>query len=80
MMKTLMMTMTGFLMTKTMRMTMRKVIQRTNQAMVLKRVPLMFLDSPWPFVLLSWGASPEMSCDKKQQMNLLHDHFHFTYR
>merc|ERR1719350_1484194 len=65
--KTLMTIMTAFLMTKTIMMTTMK-----TQAMVLKRALLTLLDFPWPFVLLSSGALSDMSCDKKQPMNLLY--------
>merc|ERR1719221_2035200 len=78
-MKTMMMTMMVFLMKKTLMMTMmafltknmRKRKQKKSQRMILKRALLVLLGSPLPFLPLSLGASLEMSCDKKEQMNLL---------
>merc|ERR1719154_563708 len=52
--------------TKNMRKRTRKKSQR-----ILKRALLVLLGSPLPFSLLALGVLPEMSCDKKEQMNLL---------
>merc|ERR1711868_174948 len=70
----LMMTMMAFL-TKN----MRKRIQKKSQRMILKRALLVLLGFPLPFLPLSLGASLEMSCDRKEQMNLLQYHFPYHY-
>merc|ERR1719245_1650779 len=85
MMKTMMMTMMAFLTKRILMMTMmafltknmRKRIQKKSQRMILKKALLVLLGFPLPFLPLSLGASLEMSCDKKEQMNLLQ--YHFTY-
>merc|ERR1712147_379890 len=85
MMKTVMMTMMVFLTTRMLKMTMmafltknmRRRIQKKSQRMILKKALLVLLGFPLPFLPLSLGASLEMSCDKKEQMNLLQ--YHFTY-
>merc|ERR1712168_1759337 len=85
MMKTMMMTMMAFLTKRMLMMTMmafltknmRKKIQKKNQRMILKRALLVLRGSPLPFLPLSLGATLEMTCDKKEQMNLLQ--YHFTY-
>merc|ERR1711971_862908 len=70
----LMMTMMAFL-TKN----MRKRIQKNSQRMILKKALQVLLGSPLPFLPLSLGALLEMSCDKKEQMNLLQYHFPYHY-
>merc|ERR1711988_1886341 len=72
--KMVMMTMMAFL-TKN----MRKRIQKKSQRMILKKARLVLLGSHLPFLPLSLGASLEMSCDKKEQMNLLQYHFPYHY-
>merc|ERR1712029_471151 len=72
--KILMMTMMAFL-TKN----MSKKIQKKSQRMILKKALLVLLGSLLPFLPLSLGASLEMSCDKKEQMNLLLYHFLYHY-
>merc|ERR1711902_342144 len=67
----LMMTMMAFL-TKN----MRRRIQKKSQRMILKKALLVLMGSLLPFLPLSLGASLEMSCDKKEQMNLLQYHFY----
>merc|ERR1719232_742397 len=74
MMRIMMMTMMAFL-TKN----MRKRIQKKSQRMILKNALLVLLGSLLPFLPLSLGASLEMSCDKKEQMNLLQYHFPYHY-
>merc|ERR1711988_1678658 len=58
---------------------MGKRIQRNSQRMILKKALLVLPGSPLPFLPLSLGASLEMSCDKKEQMNLLQYHFPYHY-
>merc|ERR1712227_847088 len=58
---------------------MRKRIQKKSQRMILKRALLVLLGFPLPFLPLSLGASLEMSCDRKEQMNLLQYHFPYHY-
>merc|ERR1711868_66517 len=87
MMKTMMMIMMVFLTKRILMMTMmafltknmRKRIQRKSQRMILKKALLVLLGFPLPFLPLSLGASLEMSCDKKEQMNLLQYHFPYHY-
>merc|ERR1712147_15093 len=87
MMKTMMMIMMAFLTKKTMMMTMmafltknmRRRIQKKSQRMILKRALLVLLGSLLPFLPLSLGVSLEMSCDKKEQMNLLQYQFPYHY-
>ena len=52
-------------------------MRKKSQRMILKRALLVLLGSHVPFLLLLLGVSPELSCDKKEQMNLLR--YHFTY-
>merc|ERR1712227_1126779 len=87
MMKTMMMIMMVFLTKRILMMTMmafltknmRKRIQKKSQRMILKRALLVLLGFPLPFLPLSLGASLEMSCDGKEQMNLLQYHFPYHY-
>merc|ERR1712172_444309 len=58
---------------------MRKRIQKNSQRMILKKALQVLLGSPLPFLPLSLGALLEMSCDKKEQMNLLQYHFPYHY-
>merc|ERR1712172_379447 len=58
---------------------MRKRIQKNSQRMILKKALQVLLGSPLPFLPLSLGALREMSCDKKEQMNLLQYHFPYHY-
>merc|ERR1712039_576406 len=82
-MKTMMMTMMVFLTKKILMMTMMaflmKNTRKRSQRMMLKRALLVLLGSPLPFLPLSLGALLEMSCDKKEQMNLLQYHFPYHY-
>merc|ERR1719367_2198895 len=77
MMKTMMMTMMVFLTKRILMMTMMAFLTKNMKRMILKRALLVLLGFPLPFLPLSLGASLEMSCDKKEQMNLLQ--YHFTY-
>merc|ERR1711988_495669 len=85
--KMVMMTMMAFLTKRILMMTMmafltknmRKRIQKNSQRMILKKALLVLPGSPLPFLPLSLGASLEMSCDKKEQMNLLQYHFPYHY-
>merc|ERR1711971_1381045 len=87
MMKTMMMTMMVFLTKRMLMMTMmafltknmRKRIHKNSQRMILKKALQVLLGSPLPFLPLSLGALLEMSCDKKEQMNLLQYHFPYHY-
>merc|ERR1712147_432660 len=81
--KTVMMTMMVFLTKRILMMTMMvfltKNMKKRIQKKILKKARLVLLGSLLPFLPLSLGASLEMSCDKKEQMNLLQYQFPYHY-